>query len=307
MSEHEEQEPLSPHFLQVFQQLAEDKGLKIVRWLEDGAALQTPDAKETSVFFGNLYRRCRETPPDDWPEIIDPFLNQVLVKTDLPTNLAEVADQILVRLGPPFRHGPAAARPWSLPLGDSGLEIHLVIDYPERMLYVTPDLVEQSGRPAQEWVDLGCQHLQERTAADWFRLLDPDSGMKAACVGDSYDAARALVLDALLPDTAKEGCWVLPLARDRLFFLPVSMKVVHHVHLLKMLADDHFTGIPYPISDQVYWVHGRTWMHFPIEISDNKVMVFPPTEMMDTLGWVNQLRVRWGEDPNQGGTEETRF
>jgi hypothetical protein len=297
MSDSDPRERLSPLFLQVLDDRAAAQGLTIVGWHENGATLETADGKEATLFFTNVYRRCKELPPDDWPDVIDPFLSQIVAKNDLPNSLAEVADQLMVRLGARFTDAPEIQRPWAEPLGETGLEIQLVIDYPERMIFVPNQMVLASGKSAEEWIKLGLRHLREQTPADWFDVLDQDSGLKVASVGDSYDAARALILEELLPETAREGNWVLPLGRDRLFCLPTGLGRVHHVHLLKVLADKKYATVPYPISEEVFWVHGRKWLHFPIELGDNKVQVFPPKEMVDELGWLSQMNIRMGRPP----------
>src|SRR5262249_40676741 len=163
-------------------------------------------------------------------------------------------DQLLVRLGATFTGAPELQRPWAEPLGETGLELQIVIDYPERMIFVPKQMMQDSGKAADEWVKLGLQHLRERTPEDWFQVLDQDWGLRVATVGASYDAARALILEELLPESAREGNWVLPLGRDRLFWIPTGLARVHHIHLLKVLSDNKYATVPYPISGEVFWV-----------------------------------------------------
>src|SRR5262249_11039530 len=145
-------------------------------------------------------------------------------------------------------------------------------------------------------------NLRERTPADWLDLIDEETGIGMIHVGDCYDAARTLILDALLPETAAAGCWVAPLGRERVFLLPVALPALRHVHLLKLLAEKTFRGTPSPISDEVYWVHERQWYLFPIEIRDKNVTVTPPDEFVAAL----QLLEPGGEgdEGEEGGEAE---
>lgn len=276
------------HFLQVFEAAATAKNLKIVRWLENGAVLVNEDNEELQTYFTNVYRRCKDYPPDDWQDIIEHFMSQIFLEEKPPDNVADVSEQLRARLGQPFEAEPSGFQPWFQPLGETELVVNLVVDYPGRMLYVTPEMLNKSGRSEGEWLEVALRRLRESTPAEWFTVLDEETGIRVACMGDSYDAARALILDELLPETAERGCFVAPLGRDVMFFLPVSLEVVRYIHLLKVLAEKNYETTPYPISREVYWVHQREWTHFPIEIGEDSVEVYPPMEMLRFLGWVEE-------------------
>ena len=276
-------------FLQAFDQVAAGMELRVASWVdEEGAVLRNEDDEEFTVYFGNLYRRCLQHELHEWPELIEGFLAHLFDTEEIPKELNRVANQVLLRIGKPFHLEEDQPKPWSRPLDETDLVLNLVIDFPERMAYVTEDMVTESNRPASEWVQTALKQLQQQTPTDWCEVIDDETGIAMVAVGDSYDASRALILDRLLPETAESGCWVLPLGRDALFFLPVKTEAIPHVHLLKLMGQEHFEETPYPISNEVFWVHRGRFLHFPIVFDGENVNVIPPVEMLRTLGWVEE-------------------
>ncbi len=74
---------------------------------------------------------------------------------------------------------------------------------------------------------------------------------------------------------------------------------VAHVPLLKALAEKNFQTAPYPITDQVFWLHGGVWRPFPIEIRGERVTVQPPAEFTAVLQRL--VPEKGGEDPDRAG------
>src|SRR5262249_13736956 len=119
-------------FLQAFREAAADLKWAVVGWLGPAVKCRDAEGHEHVVGLENLYRRARRAPRPDWPTLIKEFLNQALAGEqvhELPTELAPLASQLLVRLGQPFspREGDAAL--WSQPIDSTGLVLNLVIDY----------------------------------------------------------------------------------------------------------------------------------------------------------------------------------
>lgn len=273
-------------FLLAFREAAGQLGLQARRWLGDLAECVDADGKEHHIGLENLYRRARRSERETWPALIREFLTTVLAaeqEENLPDELAGVADKILVRLGQPLRAMTEDAKVWSRPLDDTGLFLNLVIDYPDRMCYVTAQLVEASGQPGSHWLEQAVTNLRARTQAEAFQVIHEESGMLLCDVADAYDSSRALLLDGLLPQSRDLGCFVALPGRDELLVLQVSTLALAHLHLLKILAEKNFRGAPYPISDEVYWVHQGVWRLFPMAIGAQEVTVKPPAEFVDIL------------------------
>jgi hypothetical protein len=176
-----------------------------------------------------------------------------------------------------------AADVWSLPLGNTGLYANLVIDAPERMCYVPSRLVEESGRPGEEWLRVALDNLRARSDADCLTVVDEESGIRLCSMGDSYDSSRALVLDALWPEESEDGFFVAVPARDHLLALAVGAPALAVVPTLKVYAEKQFQAAPYPLSPEVFWVRHGAWHVFPVVVRGEHVLVDPPEAFVEVL------------------------
>jgi hypothetical protein len=261
-------------------------GWEARRWQGDIVECADAAGKTHILGLANLYRRARRTERENWPALLGEFLRAVRGAEEADTllkDLAAVADQLLLRVGPPMKAPRDAAPVWSEPLGETGLVVTMVVDYPDRMAYVTEDLVAGSGRPGSEWRDQARANLRGRTPADALKVMHEESGLLVAGVGDSYDSSRALLLDELLPATCPDGCFVALPGRDELLVLPVTARGLEYVHVIKVLAEKSYQTVPYAISEQVFWVRQGTWRTFPITVRNNAAAVQPPPEFGEIL------------------------
>jgi hypothetical protein len=288
-------------FLLAFKEAAAAFGWEPIPWLGHSVICRTPGGEERTVGLDNLYRRARQVPREEWPDLIGGFLQTVVSVTPDgagPEDLAAAAGQLLPRLGRPF--APGEMKVWSQPLGDTGLIVNLVVDYPDRMTYVSEELVAESGQAGEVWLGRALANLRGRTPADWCHVLDEESGLCAPAVGDCYDSSRALILDRLLPETAAAGCFVAPVGRDRTFLLPVTLPALQFVHLLRVLAAKDYPSTPYPISDEVAWIQESTWRRFPIELRGQQATATPPPELVEIL---NRLAASEGGQGQEASPE----
>jgi hypothetical protein len=273
-------------FLLAFREALAKAKWQVRRWLGPVVECLDEQGREQVVGLENLFRRLRRERREQWPMLMADFLGAVSSAepgTLLPSDLASAAERLLVRLGPPFRREAGNAQIWSQAVGETGLGINLVVDYPNRMCYVTEQLVRDSGRPAQEWLDKAVENLHARTPADCLQLLDPESGIRMCTVGDAYDSSRVLLLDRLLPESRANGCFIALPSRDQLLILPVTRESLASVHLMKLLADKNYHTAPYAISDNVFWVRNGTWLSFSIQIRGREATLSPPAEFAEVL------------------------
>lgn len=273
-------------FLLAFREALAKLKWEIRHWLGDAVACVDAAGHEQVVGLENLYRRARQAQRGEWPSLIVDFLQQAATPEqpqELPTDMTSVADQLLVRLGPPFTSKLGEGALWSQPVSGTDFAVNLVVDYPNRMIYITEQLVAESGRPGKEWYERAVANLRARTPSGSMQTLDTDTGMMTCTIGDAYDSSRALLLDTLVPAGASDGCFVGLPSRDQLLVLPVTGASLNFIHVLKVLVDKSFKNLPYPISNQVFWVRGGVWCRFPIEIKGNRVTITPPDEFNEVL------------------------
>ncbi len=271
-------------FLLAFREAAAGLNWTVSRWLAGAVECVDPEGREHVIGLENLYRRARRAERATWPALITEFLNLVDPEQydNLPTNLADVADRLRLRLGRPLGHsdGPEV---WAQPLPGTPLVLNLVVDYPQSMFYVTMAMVQESGHPCEEWLELALANLQAQTPEECFQILHDESGLRQCTVGDAYDSSRALLLDSLLPETSAEGHFIAIPGRDELLVLPVTGPALGFVPLLKSVAEQSFRTAPYAISDEVFWIRAGQWHLFPIELQGDRVTAQPPQEFLEIL------------------------
>jgi hypothetical protein len=272
-------------FLLAFREAAASAGWQIERWQGDAVACKDANGESLVVGLENLFRRLRRQERTEWPKLIVEFLSKVHVSgqiSEMERDLAEVADRLLLRLGPPFPPLPNAAKVWSQPLDETGLVVSLVIDHPETMCYVTEEMIGRSEQPGSHWMQRGLDNLRQRTPQDCLQVIHEESGVHLCAIGDAYDCSRALIVTPYLLE-APFGFFVAVPNRDELLILPMSVAAMPSIHLLKLLARQNHQKAPYPVSDEVYWVHQGKWHRFGIEFSGNEVSIRPPVEFIAVL------------------------
>ena len=89
-------------FLLAFREAVAGLGWQIKGWHGNAVDCLDGQGEEHVVGLENLYRRARRAGRPEWVALIADFLQHALGTNqadDLPTDLAPVADQLLVRLG----------------------------------------------------------------------------------------------------------------------------------------------------------------------------------------------------------------
>jgi hypothetical protein len=278
--------PYPGTFLLAFREAAGAMKWQVRRWLGHAVQCLDENGREQVVGLENLFRRIRPEVRDRWPALIAEFLSTVSAaetETLLPSDLASAAEQLLVRLGPPFHPEPTDAKIWSRAIANTGLGINLVVDHPSRMCYVTEKLVNDSGRTAEDWLEVALENLYARTPADSIQVLDEESGVRMCTVGDAYDSSRVLLLDRLVPESSANGFFVAVPSRDQLFILPVTREGMKSVHLVKIVAEKNYRGAPYPISAELFWIRHGAWHPFGVQVRGREATVSPPPEFNEVL------------------------
>jgi hypothetical protein len=271
-------------FLLAFREAAAGLGWQVRRWLGDAVECVDVEGREQVVGLENLYRRAKRAERADWTELITGFLqtSQMGPIDDPPKDLAKVADQILVRLGPPLatQDGPEV---WQLPIDGTALCMSLVIDFPQSMFYVTVEMVENSEKAGEEWLEQAIENLLKKTPPESFQVVHEESGLRQSCVGDAYDSSRVLVLGELVPEGRPHGVMVALPGRDELLVMPVTKVSLQFLPLLKVAAEKNYKNAPYPISDEVFWIREGKWHLFQIQVRNQQANIQPPEAFLPIL------------------------
>jgi hypothetical protein len=254
-------------------------------WLGDAVECTDANGRDQLLALENLYRRVRPVERAAWSDVLVEFLQQIPDEAlvNPPASLEEVADRVLVRLGPPFAASDAPAEVWSHRIAGSMIVATLVIDYPNSMSYVTAQMIADSGHDGDYWLGRALQNLRASTPPAPLTEAHAESGLLHCEIGDAYDSSRALILDDLLPDAAADGSFVVVPGRDHLLVLPVRAQSLAFLPWLRSIAIRTHKTLPYPISAEIFWVRAGRWLHFPVEVQGDKALVNPPEEFVEVL------------------------
>ena len=273
------------------------------RWLGDAVECTDAAGREQMLALENLYRRVKPMNRSGWVDALAEFLTQIPDEAlvNPPASLQEVAERVLVRLGPPFTNQDPALDVWSQRIAGSFIVATLVVDYPNSMSYVTRQMIADSGQDGEHWLARALQNLRERTPAGCLTEVHAESGLLQTEVGDAYDSSRALILDHVLSAPAPDGCFVALPGRDHLLVLPVCTQALTFLPWLRSIAIRTHRNLPYPISAEVFWVLHNQWHHFPIEVQGEKALVNPPEEFLEVLQRIApNLPEEGPADPGEG-------
>ena len=264
-----------------------------------GSSVDCLDATGQTQQIGleNMYRRLRQEPRDTWPDLLAELLGSVPPEVATPPgDLSEVADRLLVRLGPPFTRRDANVDVWSIPLVEDELVALLVIDYPTSMSYVTEKMIADSQQSGEYWYELALTNLRSKTDENCISEVHEESGLLHAQAGDAYDSSRALLIDHLVPGHADNGFFVVVPGRDHLFFVPITEKTLMLAPWMHNIAGKMHRELPYPISPQLFWVRGGIWHPFVIEREGEDLLVKPPAEFAEVMARLNITEINEEED-----------
>ncbi len=273
-------------------------GFAVIDWERTGVNVRPASGGDGQyIGLANLHRRAKAVDSATWPTMIREFIDRLTRAKvqDIPADISTVADRLRPRLGQPFDR--TQAHPWGIPLPGTGLEITMVIDFPMTMAFVTDDMLARSRKKGEDLLDTALDNLRAATPGDYFERASDELDIYIGHAGDGYDAARALLVEELLPD-CPAGIWVAIPSREELAVWPVSFSALGRIHVLKMFAEENFREHAYPVSDEVFWVWHGVWYRFGITLKDNDLVIDAP----DPFG--EALRELQGDEPPEGASGE---
>jgi hypothetical protein len=259
-------------------------GFAVVNWEPTGVNVRPTCGEVQYIGLANLHRRAKAADSAEWSAMISGFLAhraELLKAPTIPDDISTITDRLRPRLGKPCDRTDKTP-PWGIPLPGTGLEINLVVDCPHGMVYVTGPMLARSRKKGEDLLDVALENLRTATPADYFERASDALDIYIGHAGDGYDAARALLIEELMPDSPA-GFWVAIPSREELAVWPVSFPALGRVHVLKMFADENFREHAYPVSDEVFWVWRGTWYRFGIELNGEELVIDAPDPFGEAL------------------------
>lgn len=224
----------------------EAAGFQIERETEAEFVLRRSDGEEATWFLHNVYLDAAQAGKDQ-EAVLDRYLN-ALKEAGQGTELSPT-DQ--ARLMPRLMHAAAYADMLasgktelvSQRLGQTPLQVMLVIDHENSVAYLHKDQLDPLGLKEHEAFDLAKANLRKSWQADKIRESLNSRTLLVIKTLDSYDAARLL----LVPELLHEGESVAALVPDRDSLLLTQPPEDGNWSGLERLAAD---GGDRPIFDQ---------------------------------------------------------
>jgi hypothetical protein len=198
---------------------------------------------------------------------------------------------------PEYEEVRSSLKVWVCPQGDAaaapddslvsramaaGVKAVLVIDRPDSIVSVTPEVVVKWGKSADELFDLALANVreQDRPAANVVK----GSEIRVLTGESPFVTAWALMLDRLFDPMPQHGGLVAMPQSRVLFFLPiVDVSVAPAIGPLFALSDGLFKKGPDSLSPNLYWWHDGSLTHLPGGVSERGVEFTPPDEFLDVL------------------------
>jgi len=136
-------------------------------------------------------------------------------------------------------------------------ELVVTIAYPvpcgrRYLLKADVEGIEGRGGPA---LSAALSNLRRRTPPEAIQPLDDaDEPLFGLDCPDGLDSSRLLVLPDLVPPWRANGLLAVAPAREMLSFVPFSHRGLSHLRHLLNLAANGYRSLPFPISDQLFYV-----------------------------------------------------
>jgi hypothetical protein len=185
------------------------------------------------------------------------------------------------RLIPPAGLSAEGQR-WSRPICDGFLDLALVIDQPDIVTFVTPDMVSAWGPAEAEQAAM--DNLRRLARVEDFAAVADLGSLRLCATSDTYAAARSLLAEELLAPNSADGMLVAMPSRDVLFVEVLTAGSAQNLAYLALLARKSAGDLPYPISGEVFWIRAGRWIEVPIEIADGQMNIDAPPELAEVLG-----------------------
>lgn len=233
-----------------------------------------------------LVEWCRGQPNPAWPPAVDQWLRAMQEQVDVvpaPSSLAGLGPQLRARMVPRMEPELAASVVHRGYTDD--IDLCLIVDYPDRMLRVTKDMLA----PGEDEAALLHEAIGSTVGADLLDLDDrehevgPRDRVRLIAKDNNLYVATALMLvRRFLPDPSPYGALVAVPAGSVLLLYPVtSDRAVGFVAVFRRMNESLFRDAPDPLSTAVYWWHEGTL--YPVIFEETEDPQRPQVHLVPAL------------------------
>lgn len=234
----------------------------------------------------NLAQICNQLPMDDWDVQIADFIRGVRKASgggdDAPRDFESVRPMLKVRLFATDAFDPKLILRQEV---SEGFMVGLVIDLPDKVMSVAPDVARTYGMSSFDLFELGMRNVVEGTTAERMTHELSEGAVLNIFTGDDFFVASlALALDTLAGAGPDLGRLVIVPNRHQTVWVDLeSAKALDALGSLVFMARGMFTEGPGSISPYVYWVRNGRWQRLEIELTDEGIGVQGPDSFVDDV------------------------
>jgi len=283
-------------------------GIRLQELSADQATI-LKDGSPSSLYLANIKPRVLSAPVQHRPAILDDFLQSwQTAPSDQGHTLAEVRDRLMPRIGLPFAGLalPEEEVPPSRPFiqgraeeqkttRDAAqgtvvipevppLETNVVVDEPRTVWYVRQKHLTEWNVDFDALLPIAIENLRRRSSPNPLIRVDQMPETLACETGDSYDAARLLIIKDLVVPWPREG--VIAVVPNRDLLLCVRLDSLDSIRAMKPMfafAQRQSTAMGYPITGHALWFDGTVWEYIPSRLEGKGVGVFAPDRFVQAL------------------------
>lgn len=241
----------------------------------------TVTGTDWTVYLDNLRRQAEHRPRDQWREMIDEFLDNLLVDDAGPSSadsLEEVRDSLRVRLYPADQELPDDLLPVRRPIGP-GLEERLVLDLPTQVMTPSADTITHWRLSHDELLDLGRNNLRNGPPLEVQTDVVDDARIATLSGDGDYASGHLSWLDQY-PVVGPYGALVSVPEEGVLFAHPITDHTVYPAG--GVLADATVRihdKAGKPIGRHLYhWRDGRIDLAAGLDTSDGELSIIVTEE-----------------------------
>ncbi len=272
--------------------------------IEDGVAeLEIEGGGQHRLGLQNLAQLCNQVDHEQWDALVREHFDRVIVSThthDLEAigrDFDQVRKIVKVRLYARESLGDLTESTIHRALGEDLVAV-LVYDLPDAVATVPTDAPKQWPVPLDKIFEIALANVLEQDEVD-NETLELDDGTRFhVMVGDSFFVtSRLLVLEQHLDPITPMGALVAVPNRHTMLYAPiVDLTVVDTLQAMAILAQRRHAEGPGSLSPTLYWWRDGLLLALPVEVDDDGVRFFPPSEFVE--GCLDRLAKPSAYGPN---------
>lgn len=277
-------------FIKELKEAARRAGVELQQFADDEALVQV-EGQSTRVSLYSLRIRTKNLSDKELPQVLERFVIAVRksMKEDRAAQdvLERIKPVLLPRVAFPGHRTGDDDEPAHSELFPGFANAYLVADEPGNTWYLQDHHIADWNVSFDDLYTLAVENLAKKTDKDKLHpfAASPAPGVYEYDSGDSFDAARILVLEHLLGSIPEHGVVIMVPSQEMLLCVPLlTVEAIAAMNAMLVIGKGLYSKSRSGITDQPFWFDGRTWQHVPVQHRrGGNVEMKPPVRFMQAL------------------------